>query len=81
MSRLTLLYHAHLKEKEALISNYMNGSSSLISLQEFLQLKLAPADYITAEELLNTAIVETEEHGFKDGCKYYYELTQELAKR
>lgn len=81
MSRLTTLYHAHLKENEAFINDHMNGSDSFIKLQNFLQVKLTPADYLTAEELLNSVLLESEERNFEEGCKYYYGLTQDLAKR
>lgn len=79
MSKLTSLYHAHLKEKGDIMSNYINGTSSLQKLNELLQQKLNAKDYSEVEELLNAAISETEEQGFKDGCKYTYGLGLELA--
>lgn len=79
MNKLTSLHYANTKEKENFVNNYINGSNSLENFYKFLMLKLNEDDYIRAEELMNLAIAETEERYFKEGCQYYYSLTQELA--
>ena len=79
MSKLSSLYYAHLKEREELMGNYINGTDTVKKLHEFLQLKLNAKDYSTAEELLNAVISETEEQGFTAGRKYTFGLGLELT--
>ena len=81
MSKLTSLYYGYIKERNEDLKDYLIKSDTVQALLDYLQAKLNEENYLEAESMLSEIINEVEEKGFKDGCKYYYGLTQDLARR
>ena len=72
MKKIEGLYRSYCHERELEMQEYHTGGNRMKDLQEFLKSKL------TAEELLNNLIAETEEKGFAAGAKYTAGLGKEL---
>ena len=78
MSKIKGLYRSYCHERDADIQEQMTGGETVEELRKFLMQKLNAEDYGIAEELLNQILVEIEEKGFTEGCKYISGLNQEL---
>ncbi len=79
MSKLSTLYFGYLKERTDSMQEFQNGGHAVTELTNFLKTVLNANDFSKAEELLNKALSETEEHGFSEGAKYTFGLGLELA--
>ena len=81
MSKLTTLYYGYLKELNEELKDYLIKSDTVQALLDYLHETLNEEQYLEAESMLSNIINEVEEAGFKEGCKYYYGLTQDLGRR
>ena len=81
MSKLTSLYYGYIKERNEDLKDYLIKSDTVQALLDYLHDHLSEEAYLEAESMLSNIINEVEEAGFKDGCKYFYGLTQDLARR